>query len=175
MKHLSDYLEPEQVHAMLDAARVSSQRDYLIIKTLWETGMRVSELLALTPADIEQKHEVITITNGKGGKERRVLVKSETVTELFSYAAQNSLGSEAKLFHLRRRQLYNIIRKYGAFAGVTVHPHTLRHSFAINLVRHNTDIRRVQMLLGHSSLNVTSVYLQFKESDLKAVYDAVPF
>jgi site-specific recombinase XerD len=56
-----------------------------------------------------------------------------------------------------------------------VHPHTPRHSFAINLVRHNTDIRRVQMLLSHSSLNVTSVYLQFKESDLKAVYDAVPF
>jgi site-specific recombinase XerD len=175
MKHLSDYLEPEQVHAMLDAAKMSSQRDYLIIKTLWETGMRASELLALTPADIERKHEVITITNGKGGKERRVLVKSETVKELFSYASQNSLGNEAKLFHLKRRQLYNIIRKYGALAGVAVHPHTLRHSFAINLVRHNTDIRRVQMLLGHSSLNVTSVYLQFKESDLKAVYDAVPF
>jgi integrase/recombinase XerD len=175
MKHLSDYLEPEQVHAMLDAARVNSQRDYLIIKTLWETGMRASELLALTPSDIEQKHEVITITNGKGGKERRVLVKSETVKELFSYASQKGIGNGAKLFPLKRRQLYNIIRKYGALAGVTVHPHTLRHSFAINLVRHNTDIRRVQMLLGHSSLNVTSVYLQFKESDLKAVYDAVPF
>ena len=175
MKHLSDYLEPEQVHAMLDAARVSGPRDYLIIKTLWETGMRASELLALTPSDIEQKHEVITITNGKGGKERRVLVKSETVMELFSYASQKGLGNGAKLFPLKRRQLYNIIRKYGALVGVTVHPHTLRHSFAINLVRHNTDIRRVQMLLGHSSLNVTSVYLQFKESDLKAVYDAVPF
>ena len=175
MKHLSDYLEPEQVHAMLDAARVSGPRDYLIIKTLWETGMRASELLVLTPSDIEQKHEVITITNGKGGKERRVLVKSETVKELFSYASQKGLGNDAKLFPLKRRQLYNIIKKYGALAGVTVHPHTLRHSFAINLVRHNTDIRRVQMLLGHSSLNVTSVYLQFKESDLRQIYDAVPF
>jgi integrase/recombinase XerD len=175
MKHLSDYLEPEQVHAMLDAARLTRQRDYLIIKTLWETGMRASELLSLTPAGIEQKHEVITITNGKGGKERRVLVKSETVNELFSYASQIGVGNGAKLFPLKRRQLYNIIRKYGALAGVTLHPHTLRHSFAINLVRHNTDIRRVQKLLGHSSLNITSVYLQFKESDLKAVYDAVPF
>jgi len=175
MKHLSDYLEPEQVHAMLDAARVSGPRDYLIIKTLWETGMRASELLALTPSDIEQKHEVITITNGKGGKERRVLVKSETVEGLFSYASQKGIGDGAKLFPLKRRQLYNIIKKYGALAGVTVHPHTLRHSFAINLVRHNTDIRRVQMLLGHSSLNVTSVYLQFKESDLRQIYDAVPF
>lgn len=174
MKHLSDYLEPEQVHAMLDAARVSSQRDYLIIKTLWETGMRASELLALIPADIEQKNEVITITNGKGGKERRVLAKSETFKELFSYVDANT-PYDARIFPIKRRQLYNIIRKYGALAGVEVHPHTLRHSFAINLVRHNTDIRRVQMLLGHSSLNVTSVYLQFKESDLRQIYDAVPF
>ena len=175
MKHLSDYLEPEQVHAMLDAAQMSSQRDYLIIKTMWETGMRASDLVALTPADIERKHEVITITNGKGGKERRVLVKSETVKELFSYASKKGLGNEAKLFPLKRRQLYNIIQKYGALAGVTVHPHTLRHSFAINLVRHNTDIRRVQMLLGHSSLNVTSVYLQFNDKDLQDVYARVPF
>jgi integrase/recombinase XerD len=175
MKHLSDYLEPEQVHAMLDAARTCSQRDYLIIKTLWETGMRASELLALTPADIEKKNEVITVTNGKGGKERRVLLKSETVKELFSYVKTNTLGYDAPIFPLSRWTLYRIIRKYAALVGVSAHPHTLRHSFAINLVRHNTDIRRVQMLLGHSSLNVTSVYLQFKESDLRQIYDAVPF
>jgi len=86
--------------------------------------MRASELLALTPSDIEQKHEVITITNGKGGKERRVLAKSETVKELFSYASQKGLGNGAKLFPLKRRQLYNIIRKYGALAGEMVHPYT---------------------------------------------------
>jgi integrase/recombinase XerD len=175
MKHLSDYLEPEQVHAMLDAAQMSSQRDYLIIKTMWETGMRASELLALTPADIERKHEVITITNGKGGKERRVLVKSETVKELFSYVAHNGIGNDAELFPIKRRQLYNIVQKYGAMVGAEVHPQTLRHSFAINLVRHNTDIRRVQMLLGHSSLNVTSVYLKFNDKDLQDVYARVPF
>ncbi len=177
MKHLSDYLEPEQVHAMLDAARTCSERDYPIIRTMWETGMRASELLALTPSDIEKKNDIITITNGKGGKERRVLLKKETVEELFSYVAQNNIENDAKLFPLKRRQLYNVVKKYGSLAGVSpdVHPHTLRHSFAINLVRHNTDIRRVQMLLGHSTLNVTSVYLQFKESDLRQIYDAVPF
>ena len=97
--------------------------------------------------------------------------------ELVSYVAQNGIENDAQLFPLKRRQLYNSAKKYGTLAniGLDVHPHTLRHSFAINLVRQNTDIRRVQMLLGHSTLNVTSVYLQFKESDLKAVYDAVPF
>jgi len=137
--------------------------------------MRASELLALTPADVDAKNNVITITNGKGGKERRVLAKSETVEALFSYATQNGIENSAKLFPVKRRQLYNIVQKYGATVGVEVHPHTLRHSFAINLVRHNTDIRRVQMLLGHSSLNVTSVYLQFNDKDLQDVYANVPF
>ncbi|MFZ0012266.1 MAG: tyrosine-type recombinase/integrase [Halobacteriota archaeon] len=68
-----------------------------------------------------------------------------------------------------------MVNTCGRLAGVNVHPHTLRHSFAINLVRHNTDIRRVQMLLGHSALNVTSIYLQFNENDLRQIYDAVPF
>jgi len=63
--------------------------------------MQASELFALTPADIEQKHEVITITNSKGGKERRVLVKSETVKELFSHVSQKGLGNGAKLFPLK--------------------------------------------------------------------------
>ncbi len=177
MKHLADYLEPEQVHAMLDVATRCNYRDYLIVRTMWETGMRASEVLAVTPTDIEQKNGIITITNAKGGKERRVILKKETVDELVSYVAHNSIENDAQLFPLKRRQLYNIVKKYGTLAniGPDVHPHTLRHSFAINLVRHNTDIRRVQMLLGHSSLNVTSVYLQFKESDLRQIYDAVPF
>ena len=113
--------------------------------------MRASELFALTPGDIEQKREVITITNGKGGKERRVLVKSETVKELFSYVSQKGFRKRGQTLPSEGPQLYNIIRKYGTLAGVTVHPHTLRHSFAINVVRHITDIRRVQLLLGHSS------------------------
>lgn len=62
--------------------------------------MRASELLALRPSDIDKKREVITITNGKAGKERRVLLKSETLKELFPYAAQNSIGSEVRMFPL---------------------------------------------------------------------------
>ena len=177
MKDIENYLEKDTIDTLLEYARACSSRDYLIVKTMWETGMRASEVLAVTPANIEQKNSIITITNAKGGKERRVLLKKETVDELFSYVARNDIENDAKLFPLKRRQLYNIVKKYGTLAniGPGVHPHTLRHSFAINLVRHNTDIRRVQMLLGHSTLNVTSVYLQFKESDLRQIYDAVPF
>ena len=170
MKHL-EFLDYDEVHAMLDVAGTCNYRDYLIIKTMWETGMRSSEVLAVTPAAIEKKNGIITITNAKVGKERRVLLKKESVDELLSYAAQNDVENDAKLFPFKRRQLYNIIKKYGILAdiGPDVHPHTLRHSFAVNLAQHHTDTRRVQMLLGHWTL------LQFEESDLRQIYDAVPF
>jgi site-specific recombinase XerD len=170
MKHL-EFLECEEVHAMLDVAGICNYRDYLIVKTIWETGMRASEVLGVTPTDIEPKNGIITIANAKGGKERRVLLKKESVDELFSYTAQNDIENDAKLFPFKRRQLYNIVKKYGILAniGPGVHPHTLRHSFAVNLALHHIDTRRVQMLLGHWTL------LQFEESGLRQIYDAVPF
>ena len=58
---------------------------------------------------------------------------------------------------------------------VNVHPHLLRHSFAIHLVRSGMDLRRLQLLLGHSSLNITQIYLQFKDDDIREVYQKVDF
>jgi len=63
------------------------------------------------------------------------------------------------------------VKKYGNTAGLKIHPHTLRHSFAINLVRGGTDLRRVQLMLGHSSLSITQVYLQFNDNDLREAYE----
>ena len=59
--------------------------------------------------------------------------------------------------------------------AIDIHPHTLRHSYAIHLVRSGMDLRRVQLLLGHSNLNTTQIYLQFKDEDLREVYDKVEF
>ena len=63
----------------------------------------------------------------------------------------------------------------GPLVGKYIHPHTLRHSFAINLVRNGMDIRRAHLLLGHANLNTTQVYLQFRDSDIREAYDAVAF
>jgi integrase/recombinase XerD len=60
-------------------------------------------------------------------------------------------------------------------AGVKIHPHTLRHSFAIHLVRSGTDLRRLQLILGHTSLSITQVYLQFNDNDLREAYEKVAF
>jgi len=70
---------------------------------------------------------------------------------------------------------HGIVKKYGKMIGVDIHPHTFRHSFAIHLVRSGLDLRRVQQLLGHSNLNTTQVYLQFKDEDLREGYNKIEF
>ncbi len=175
MKNIKDYLDREEVEAILTAAATQSERDYLIIRTMWRTGMRVSELVAMTPSDIEETNRVINVVIAKGGKQRRVLVDGETVDRLARYSAQHSTAPDRPIFPLTTRHVYRIVSRYGLLIGKKIHPHTLRHSFAINLVRNGMDIRRVQLLLGHANLNTTQVYLQFRDSDIREAYDAVAF
>jgi site-specific recombinase XerD len=71
--------------------------------------------------------------------------------------------------------LLTIINKYGALIDRNIHPHTFRHSFAINSVRHGVDKRRLQQVLGHSNINITAVYLQFNDKDVQEAYANVQF
>ena len=72
MKNITDYLEKEQVDQVLAAAHQCSTRDYLMLRVLWRTGVRVNELLTITPHDIEPHNSVVNVTKAKGGKQRRV-------------------------------------------------------------------------------------------------------
>ncbi len=175
MKNIKDYLDRDEVETILTAASTQSERDYLIIRTMWRTGMRVSELVAMTPSDIEEANRVINIVVAKGGKQRRVLVDGETVNRLTAYSAKHTITSDRPIFPLSTRHVYRIVNRYGPLVNKPIHPHTLRHSYAINLVRNGMDIRRVQLLLGHANLNTTQVYLQFRDSDIREAYDAVAF
>jgi len=69
----------------------------------------------------------------------------------------------------------NIVKRYGGLAGIAIHPHTFRHSFAIHLIRNGIDLQRLQQLLGHSNIHTTTVYLQFRDQDLQDVYNKVEF
>jgi len=175
VKNITDYLEKEQVDQVLEAAYQCSQRDYLMLRVLWRTGVRVNELLTITPRDVERNNNVINVTKAKGGKQRRVHLDPETIKMLSEYVSTQQLPDDRPVFALKQRQVRNIVKRYGSVIGKDVHPHTFRHSYAIYCVRNGWDIRRLQQVLGHSSLNVTAVYLQFNDQDIKELYDKTPF
>jgi len=175
VKNITDYLTKDEVDQLLESALACNQRDYLILRVLWRTGVRVSELLNIRPQDVEFNNHVINITKAKGGKQRRVLLDSQTVNMLSDYIVAQKLREDQPIFGVQRVQVFRIVRKYGNMLAIDIHPHTLRHSYAIHLVRSGMDLRRVQLLLGHSNLNTTQIYLQFKDEDLREVYDKVEF
>ena len=170
MTKIPDYLEKEQVDELLNAAKTCNQRDYLLLRFMWRTGVRVSEVINVTTNDIEFKNGVVNIRKAKGGRQRRAPIDDETLKMLSDYVLALNTPEDQPIFGLTNRQIENIVEKYGNTIGVNVHPHMLRHSFAIHLVRSGMDLRRLQLLLGHSSLNMTQIYLQFKDDDIREVY-----
>lgn len=175
MKNITDYLEKEQVDQVLGAAHQCSAREYRMLRMLWRTGVRVNELLTITPRDIEPHNNVMNVTKAKGGKQRRVHLDAEKIKMLSEYVSAKQLPDDRPVFALKQRQVRNIVKRYGSVIGKDVHPHTSRHPYAIHCVRNGWDIRRLQQVLGHSSLNVTTVYLQFNDRDIKEFYDKTPF
>jgi len=77
------------------------------------------------------------------------------------------------LFPLTTRHVWHLVKKYGRMVGIDAHPHSLRQSYAINMIRNGVDIRRVQLLLGHADIQTTTIYPQFKDRDLRDVYNKV--
>ncbi len=175
MTKIPDYLEKEQVDELLEVAKACSWRDYLLLDFMWRTGVRVSEVINVKPQDIEQKNNVVNIRKAKGGRQRRVLIGDETLKMLSDYIFEQNIPEDQPIFPIQREWVFRLVKRYGNMIGVSIHPHTLRHSFAIYLVRSGMDLRRLQLLLGHSSLSITQVYLQFKDDDLREAYDKISF
>ncbi|MGA7076620.1 MAG: site-specific integrase [Halobacteriota archaeon] len=166
---------------VVEAAYTRSMRDYLLMKVLWQTGIRVDELLQIRPRDLEYHNERINIFKAKGNKQRRVPVKRETLEQLQAYIKDKGIAADSPLFQNRHGKAYTqqwvrkIVRRYGSLISRDVHPHTFRHSFAINSVRQGVDIRRLQQVLGYSNINITAVYLQFNDKDVQEAYANVQF
>ncbi len=175
MTKIPDYLEKEQVDEILNAAKTCNHRDYLLLRFMWRTGVRVSEVINVTPKDIEHKNGVVNIRKAKGGRQRRVPLDQDTLKMLSDYVLALNIPEDQPVFPIQRNRVFSIVKKYGKMTGVNIHPHTLRHSFAINMVRGGTDLRRVQLMLGHTSLSITQVYLQFNDNDLREAYEKVAF
>jgi site-specific recombinase XerD len=129
MKDITDYLEKEQVNLILAAAKTCNSRDYLLMRTLRRTGTRVNELLGITLSAIEFQNQVVNITEAKGGKQRRVLLDSETLSLLSDYISQHNIQENQPIFGIKRWQVHAIIKKYGKMTGFDIYPHTFRHRF----------------------------------------------
>ena len=103
----------EKVHEILRYAEACSLRDYLILRVLWESGLRVSELAALTPRDLEPHNQVINVINGKGNKSRRAYVDSGTMDLLCSYILRADIPDDCGIFGVKTNQMRNIVKRYG--------------------------------------------------------------
>ena len=187
-KVLPRYLTVEDVDILLaqpDTSTPRGVRDRALIELLYATGMRVSELVTLRPADINLDASYLTCT-GKGDKQRLVPIGDEAAVWVDRYvktARTVLLGRRRspRLFvnarggglGLTRVGFWKILKAYAKQAGLTrtLSPHTLRHSFATHLLERGADLRAIQMMLGHADLSTTQIYTHVLEQRMRAIYD----
>lgn len=143
-------------------------RDIAVIELLFATGMRISELCALKVSDVDLDDKTILIY-GKGSKERRIQIGNEDVLRIlqeYQQEYQQEIAACGCFFinhchqPLSDQSVRRIINKYAALASIEQHitPHMFRHTFATCLLESDVDIRYIQEMLGHSSINVTEIY-----------------
>lgn len=184
--------ELDQILATPDQKTIQGRRDKAILDLFFSTGLRVSELVNLRRDEINLERNEFSV-KGKGGKIRVVFLDPHAQESLknylssrtdksdwlfISYGHRNSqLKIENLKFKIDRmtpRSVQRMIRKYAKKAGITkkVSPHTLRHSFATDLLMSGADLRSVQSLLGHKSVTTTQIYTHITDKHLGEVHQA---
>jgi len=187
-KVLPRYLSVEEVDRLIESPDVSHPRglrDRALIELLYATGMRVSELIGIRPADVNLDASYLTCT-GKGDKQRIVPIGDAAGTWVRRYVREARpalLGkrSSPRLFvnargggpGLSRVGFWKILKGYALQAGLTrtLSPHMLRHSFATHLLERGADLRAIQMMLGHADLSTTQIYTHVLEQRMRTIYD----
>ena len=186
-KRLPKFLDISQIERLLnncDTTTLLGARDRAILETLYSTGMRVSELVALNVEDINLATSIVRV-HGKGKKERVIPIGPGAVRAIIHYldlrrsAALGDRGSADALFinkhgqRLSTRSVRRKLDKYLLEAGLdlSVSPHTLRHSFATHMLQRGADLRSVQEMLGHQSLSTTQIYTHLTVEETREEYE----
>ena len=184
-----EFLEVDELDRLLKApdrtaAGMIALRDKAILELLFSTGLRVSELSNLKIEHVNLKRDEFTI-RGKGGKTRLVFLSSTAKDAIKSYfdkrrdASPFIFVSHDRAKHgseesgpLTPRSIQRMVERYATAVGITKHitPHTLRHTFATDLLLSGADIRSVQSMLGHSSITTTQIYTHITNNQMKDVY-----
>jgi len=146
-----------------------------IIGLLYSAGLRRSELLNLKLEDIDSKRMLIHVRTAKGNKDRYSLLSVKILKDLRQYykewTPKSYLFEGPKATKYSSTSVENIIRRAAKKSGIykRVTPHMMRHSFATHLLENGTDLRYIQVLLGHSSSKTTEIYTQVATNNLKAI------
>lgn len=182
-----NYDEVTRLIEQINCSDESGLRDRAIIELLFSSGLRVSELTNLNRDHINTKRREFMV-RGKGQKDRPVFVSPSAAEHVDTYLAsridnlpplflsysRNNISSMAGDYRrLSARSIQRMINKYARLAGITKHvsPHTMRHSFATDLLMNGADLRSVQSMLGHSSIATTQIYTHVTDQHLREVYD----
>lgn len=169
-----DFLDDDELTRLLNI-KISNNndlRDKAILEILFSTGLRVSELCSLNRHSINLEKGEFSV-RGKGDKVRLVFLSPAAKKALADYLVKRTdIGKT--LFLLTPRQIQRIIQKRARQAGITkkVSPHSLRHSFATDLLQNGADLRSVQMLLGHANISTTQIYTHYTDKQLREVHQA---
>lgn len=185
------FVEGGDLNRLLEAPLLTNKdneliklRDKAILELLFSTGLRVSELANLLKENVNIKKDEFTII-GKGGKARVVFLSEQAKHWLQKYLdKRKDMNPNLFISHDKRtgkkdndspitpRSIQRIVQRYARAAGITkaVTPHTLRHSYATDLLQNGADIRSVQTMLGHSSITTTQIYTHITDKELRNIY-----
>ncbi|MDB5163793.1 MAG: hypothetical protein JWS12_411 [Candidatus Saccharibacteria bacterium] len=184
------FLNPEelvQLFAQPDINTLAGLRDRAILELLFSSGLRVSELIGLNREHINLKRREFMV-RGKGQKDRPIFISPEAAEWLQHYVdkrtdnasplfirlgGRKSADSTGDFSRLTARSVQRMVARYALMAGITKHvsPHTMRHSFATDLLMNGADLRSVQAMLGHSNIATTQIYTHVTDPHLKAVHN----
>ncbi len=182
-KHLPDVLNDDEITAIqatFDRSTPEGERNYVIVEVLYGCGLRVSELVNLKMSNLYAEEQMLQVI-GKGDKERWVPINEHALRLLEDYLLHVRShvpvkpGEEKYVFlnrrghHLTRQMVFMFLKDAVAAAGInkTVSPHSLRHSFATELVQNGADLRAVQEMLGHESISTTEIYTHLTRDTLR--------
>jgi site-specific recombinase XerD len=184
------FLHHDEIIRLIDQIPLNDEvglRDRAIIELLFSSGLRVSELVGLNRDHINTKRREFMV-RGKGQKDRPIFISQHAADKIndyltarldnlpplfLSYSRNNITSTGGDYRRLTSRSVQRIISKYARLAGITKHvsPHTMRHSFATDLLMNGADIRSVQSMLGHSNIATTQVYTHVTDEHLREVYE----
>ncbi|MCA9323502.1 tyrosine-type recombinase/integrase [Candidatus Saccharibacteria bacterium] len=183
------FLNEDELSRLFAQPKLDSEqgtRDRAILELLFSSGLRVSELVALNKGDINLKRREFMV-RGKGQKDRPIFVSDDaadwvqkyldmrqdnSVPLFIRYSGSKKLSTSGNFNRLTVRSVQRLVARYALLAGITKHvsPHTLRHSFATDLLMNGADLRSVQAMLGHSNISTTQIYTHVTDPHLKAVH-----